>query len=146
MILSSFGDILTPTQVSQQSSSNSTGCFEGAGFADRSFIQGQGFTMTGPLNNGSSINLTTISNYLTHGYYILGQANVFVAHTNGLTSNYVAHAFVITGVDLATGAITISDPTACVGGFSNGTRTLTNVNALGGDVNGWLAAYAIKKP
>jgi hypothetical protein len=143
MILSSFGDILTPSQVSQQT--GYAGCFAGSA-PDISFVQSQGFTMTGGLVVGSGINLTTINNYITHGYYILGGANIHVAHTDGLTSAYVAHAFVITGVNLATGAITISDPTACVGGFLNGTRTLTNVNAGGADVNGWIFAYAIKKP
>ena len=168
MILSSFGFRITPDEVSKQN--RQIGCSVNRGTFTQDFsnfivpwLKSNNFLVAGSLSDTQwspdlshyrgTLRLPTIKNYIDQGYLIYGGANVQWAESGGLTSGYDGHAFMITGVDLATNSLTVYDPTFCEGpGLPREVRVLRNVNNFStGDVRcdsnkncGWSVAYAIK--
>jgi hypothetical protein len=152
MITASFGKFYTPTQIAIENNYQGCSATDGVSASDfktyfTPWLKNRGFIVTNNLVSYGNIPLSIIKDYIDNGYLILGGANVQWIIRTGFTKKFAGHAFVISGVDLATNSLTVYDPTFCEAGHYGGLRTLTDVNNWGYSVNsvqGWIFAFAIK--
>lgn len=167
-----FGDTTTPSQASQQN--GNVGCQSpGTTNTDAKAIvkklKSQGYKIPGADTSGifgdlvqrsysrdytsyrGFVNLRQMKEYIDNGYLLWAGAKIKYATRTGLTG-FGGHAFVVTDVNLETGAVTGYDPTFCqsIPRLSGGKRVFYNVNNLGGDFGcdgncGWTMLWPIKK-
>lgn len=167
-----FGDTTTPSQASQQN--GNVGCQSpGTTNTDAKAIvkklKRQGYKIPGADTNGifgdlvrrsysrdytsyrGFVDLRQMKEYIDNGYLLWAGAKIKYATRTGLTG-FGGHAFVVTDVNLETGAVTGYDPTFCqsIPRLSGGKRVFYNVNNLGGDFGcdgncGWTMLWPIKK-
>ncbi|MBI2596412.1 hypothetical protein HYW46_06825 [Candidatus Daviesbacteria bacterium] len=144
MVLSSFGVVKTPPEVDREWGFRVCGDV-GSSMEDAlgsSWLANLGFDK-GPNIGQGSLNENLAKIFLEQGSLIIGSSHAFPCANCKPGTTTVDHIFVVDGIDVAAGTVSIRDPNNCSyadGNDENPAKVIHKINEFT-----WAYAYPIKK-